>query len=151
MVGKAKDVLHSSIGKGPITGIASGTVVTVLVQSSSTTTSLMVPLVGTGVLKARDIYPFTLGANIGTTITAIIAALGVTGENAVFALQIALVHFLYNSIAVIVIYAVPFLRELPPNLSYLLSLRVAERKLYGLAYILGLFFAVPLGVIFLSQ
>jgi sodium-dependent phosphate cotransporter len=151
MVGKAKDVLHSSIGKGPISGITSGTIVTVLVQSSSTTTSLMVPLVGTGVLKARDIYPFTLGANIGTTITAIIAALGVTGENAVFALQIALVHFLYNSIAVVVIYTIPFLREIPPNLSYLLSLRVAERKLYGLAYIIGLFFALPLGVIFLSQ
>lgn len=150
MVGKAKDVLHSSVGKGPLTGIASGTVVTVLVQSSSTTTSLMVPLVGTGVLKARDIYPFTLGANIGTTITAIIAALGVTGDNATFALQIALVHFLYNTLAVIFIYAIPFLRELPPNLSYWLSLRVADNKTYGLAYILGLFFVVPLSVIFVS-
>ncbi|MFC3094219.1 Na/Pi cotransporter family protein [Alteromonas sediminis] len=151
MVGKAKDVLHSSIGKGPVTGIGSGTVVTVLVQSSSTTTSLMVPLVGSGVLKARDIYPFTLGANIGTTITAIIAALGATGDNAVFALQIALVHFLFNSIAVMVIYTIPFLREIPPKLSYWLSLKVAQTKLYGLGYILGLFFVVPLTAIFLSH
>jgi sodium-dependent phosphate cotransporter len=151
MVGKAKDVLHQSIGKGAISGIASGSIVTILVQSSSTTTSLMVPLVGTGVLKARDIYPFTLGANIGTTITAIIAALGVTGEYATFALQIALVHFLYNFIAVIAIYGIPFLREIPPKLSYLLSLKVAENKLYGFAYILGLFFVLPLSVIFISQ
>lgn len=151
MVGKAKDVLHQSIGKGPVSGIASGTIVTILVQSSSTTTSLMVPLVGTGVLKARDIYPFTLGANIGTTITAIIAALGVSGEYATVALQIALVHFLYNFIAVIVIYGIPFLREIPPRLSYLLSLKVAENKFYGFAYILGLFFILPLGVIFVSQ
>lgn len=151
MVGKAKEVLHQSVGKGPITGIASGTVVTVLVQSSSTTTSLMVPLVGTGVLKARDIYPFTLGANIGTTITAMIAALGVTGGNAVFALQIALAHLLYNSIAVFVIYTLPFLREIPPRLSYSLSLKVAEHKIFGLVYILGLFFLLPLAAIFFSN
>ncbi|MBO1254567.1 Na/Pi symporter [Alteromonas sp. 5E99-2] len=151
MVGKAKDVLHRSVGKGPITGITSGTLVTILVQSSSTTTSLMVPLVGTGVLKARDIYPFTLGANIGTTITAIIAALGVTGINASFALQIALVHFLYNALAVLLIYGVPFLREIPPNLSYKLSIKVSEKKVFGLGYILGLFFVIPLSAILISN
>ena len=55
MVGKAKDILHKSIGKGPISGISSGALMTVLVQSSSTTTSLVVPLVGSGILKAKDI------------------------------------------------------------------------------------------------
>lgn len=151
MVGKAKDILHSSIGRGPVTGIFSGTVVTVLVQSSSTTTSLMVPLVGNGVLKARDIYPFTLGANIGTCITALIAALAITGENAALALQIALVHLLYNSLAVLVIYGLSFLRYLPLDLSYKLSLRVAERKILGVGYIAGLFFVLPLSVIFLTR
>lgn len=149
MVGKAKDILHSSIGKGPISGIASGTVVTVLVQSSSTTTSLIVPLVGNGVLSHRDIYPFVLGANIGTCITALIAALAVTGENAGFALQIALVHLMYNVLGVTIIYGVKFLRELPLSLSHNLSLKVAEQKIYGLVYIVGLFFLVPISVIFL--
>jgi len=151
MVGKARDILHSSIGRGPITGIFSGTVMTVLVQSSSTTTSLMVPLVGNGVLKARDIYPFTLGANIGTCITALIAALAITGENAALALQIALVHLLYNTFAVLVIYGLSFLRYLPLDLSYKLSLKVAERKILGVAYIVGLFFVLPLSAIFLSR
>lgn len=151
MVGKARDILHSSIGRGPITGIFSGTVMTVLVQSSSTTTSLMVPLVGNGVLKARDIYPFTLGANIGTCITALIAALAITGENAALALQIALVHLLYNTLAVLVIYGLSFLRYLPLDLSYKLSLKVAERKILGVAYIVGLFFVLPLSAIFLSR
>ena len=151
MVGRAKDILKRSIGKGPISGIASGTVVTVLVQSSSTTTSLMVPLVGSGVLKARDIYPFTLGANIGTCITALIAAFGVSGDNAMFALQIALVHLLYNVLAVLLIFSVAFLRELPPKLSYLLSVKASDNKLYGLAYIAGLFFILPLSVIFVAQ
>ena len=150
MVGRAKDILHSSIGKGPVSGITSGTIVTVLVQSSSTTTSLVVPLVGNGVLKARDIYPFTLGANIGTTITALIAALAVTGENAMFALQIALVHMIYNTLGVLVIYGIPLLRNIPPNVSEWLSFKVAEQKLYGLAYIAGLFFVVPLAAIFIA-
>ena len=151
MVGRAIDILKQSIGKGPISGIASGTIVTVLVQSSSTTTSLMVPLVGSGVLKARDIYPFTLGANIGTCITALIAALGVSGDNAMFALQIALVHLLYNVLAVLLIFSIAFLRELPPKLSYLLSVKASDNKLYGLAYIAGLFFVLPLSIIFVAQ
>jgi sodium-dependent phosphate cotransporter len=151
MVGRAKDILHSSIGRGPVTGIFSGSVVTVLVQSSSTTTSLMVPLVGNGVLKAKDIYPFTLGANIGTCITALIAALAITGENAILALQIALVHLIYNVLAVLVIFGIRFLRYLPVDLSYKLSLKVAEHKILGVAYIAGLFFVVPLTIIFLTR
>lgn len=147
MVGRAKDILHRSIGKGPLRGIASGTIVTVLVQSSSTTTSLVVPLVGNGVLTARDIYPFTLGANIGTCITALLAAVAVTGANAGFALQIALVHLMYNVLGVTVIYGFKFLRNIPLDLSYQLSVNVAEQKLYGLAYILTLFFIVPLSII----
>jgi len=148
MVGKAKDLLHKSIGQGPISGITSGALMTVLVQSSSTTTSLMVPLVGAGVLKAREIYPFTLGANIGTCITALIAALGVVGVNSGFALQIALVHLIYNVIGVTLIYGIPVLRNVPINLSYQLSVLAAERKVYGAAYVGGLFFVVPLSIIF---
>lgn len=149
MVGKAREILQRSLGKGPLTGIASGTIVTVLVQSSSTTTSLMVPLVGNGIVTARAIYPFTLGANIGTCITAVIAALSISGTNANLALQIALVHLIYNTLAVAVIFGIWFLRELPPNLSYALSLKVAEKKLYGLAYIAGVFFVIPLLAILL--
>lgn len=150
MVGKAKEILHRSIGKGPLSGITSGALMTVLVQSSSTTTSLVVPLVGSGILKAKDIYPFTLGANVGTCITALIAALGVVGVNAGFALQIAIVHLLYNVIGVTLIYGLPMLRNIPLDLSYKLSVMVADTKLYGVAYIGGLFFCMPLGIIFAS-
>ncbi|WP_394224406.1 Na/Pi symporter [Alteromonas gracilis] len=147
MVGNAKALLHKSIGKGPLSGITSGAIMTVLVQSSSTTTSLMVPLVGSGVLNARDVYPFTLGANIGTCITALIAAFGVVGVNSDVALQIALVHLLYNVLGVSVIYGIPLLRNIPLTYSYKLSVKVSEHKVYGLAYIGGLFFAAPLLVI----
>ena len=110
----------------------------------------MVPLVGSGVLTARDIYPFTLGANIGTCITAIIAALGVSGLMAEPALQIALVHFVYNLLAVLLIFGLPWLREIPPLLSGLLADRVAKQKVLGLVYILSVFFVMPFGFLLLS-
>lgn len=150
MVGRAKEILQSTIGKGPVRGIASGTVVTVLVQSSSTTTSLIVPLVGTGVLTNRDIYPFTLGANIGTCITALIAALAVTGANALLALEIALVHLMYNFLGVVIIYGIAQLREIPLTLSEKLAMAVAEQKIIGLVYIGTVFFLIPAIAIFFT-
>ena len=151
MVGRAKDILHAAIGRGPISGITSGTLVTVLVQSSSTTTSLAVPLAGSGVFTTRDIYPFTLGANIGTCITALLAATAITGGNAVFALQIALVHLVYNLLGVIVIYGIPFLREIPLKGSAKLADVASEYKAVALAYILAVFFLIPGAFVFISS
>ncbi|MGL6316534.1 Na/Pi symporter [Vibrio sp. WXL103] len=143
MVGRARDILKSAIGRGPVHGIASGTVVTVLVQSSSTTTSLIVPLVGSGVLKVREVYPFTVGANIGTCITALLAATAVTGEFAVFALQIALVHLVFNVLATLVIFVVPVLREIPvKGADYIAELAV-KNKLVVAGYLLSIFVLLP--------
>jgi len=151
MVGKAKDILHSAVGRGPVSGIASGTVITVLVQSSSTTTSLIVPLAGSGVFSLRQVYPFTLGANIGTTITALLAATAVTGDNAIFALQVALVHLVYNSLSVLTIYGVPFLREIPLWSAEKLATAAVTNKLYAAGYIATIFFVLPLVLIGGSQ
>lgn len=143
MVGRAKEIMHTAIGRGPLSGITSGTLVTVLVQSSSTTTSLMVPLAGSGAFTLKQIYPFTLGANIGTCITALLAATAVSG-NVEAALTIALIHLAYNVIGVIVIYGIPFLRDIPPKLATWLANLASEKKIYALAYILGVFFFLPL-------
>lgn len=142
MVGRAKQIMHTAIGRGPVSGIASGTLVTVLVQSSSTTTSLMVPLAGSGSFGLRQIYPFTLGANIGTCITALLAATAVSG-NANAALQIAFIHLAYNVLGVLVIFGLPFLRFLPVRAAEWLGATAAENKLAALAYILGVFFIIP--------
>lgn len=144
MIGRAKAVMHSAIGRGPLTGIASGTLVTVFVQSSSTTTSLMVPLAGAGTFSLRQIYPFMLGANIGTTITALLAATAVTGAVAVPALEIAIVHVLFNVFAVALIFGLPFLRGLPIFGAEWLAGLAAERKIYAAAWVLGVFFLLPL-------
>lgn len=151
MVGKAKDILHAAVGRGPISGITSGTVMTVLVQSSSTTTSLIVPLAGNGIFLLRTIYPFTLGANIGTCITALLAATAITGSNAVFALQIALIHLLYNLISVIVIYCIPFLKNIPLWCAEKLASATVKNKWYAVVYILLVFFIAPIVLIGGSQ
>lgn len=150
MVGKAKVILHKAIGRGSISGIASGTIVTTLIQSSSTTTSLVVPLVGTGVFSLRQVYPFCLGANIGTCVTALLAATAITGHNTSFALQIALVHLIYNTLAVITIFGIPFLREIPIKAAEWLAQIAAKQKLYALAYIFGVFFIAPSAMISIS-
>lgn len=151
MVGRAKRILHNAIGRGPVTGITSGTLITVLVQSSSTTTSLIIPLAGNGVFSLKQIYPFTLGANIGTCITALLAATAITGPNAIFALQIALIHFMYNVIGVVVIYGIPFLRNIPIRAAENLADAAEKNKLYVVAYITGVFFILPLVLIGGSQ
>lgn len=147
MVGRAKQVLHTAVGKGPISGIFTGTLLTILVQSSSTTTSLVVPLAGSGAFTLRQVYPFTLGANIGTCITALLAATAVSGPNAIFALQIAFVHLSYNCVGVLLIYTIPFLREIPIKLATELSTLAVKNKLYVVAYVGFVFFLLPLVLI----
>ncbi|MDE1336044.1 Na/Pi symporter [Vibrio aestuarianus] len=150
MVGRAKELLKNAIGRGPLHGILSGSIVTVLVQSSSTTTSLMVPLVGTGVLKVRDVYPFTLGANIGTCITALLAATAVSGEFAVFALQIALVHLTFNILATVVIYGIPFLRELPIKGAEKIAEMATKNKAVVAGYLISVFIVMPGSILALT-
>ena len=143
MVGRAKAVMHAAIGRGPVAGIASGAIVTVLVQSSSTTTSLMVPLAGSGAFSLRQIYPFTLGTNIGTTVTALLAATAVTGALALYALEIALVHLFFNVFAVALIFTLPILRDLPIWGAEWLAGLAAERKVFAAAWVLGVFIVLP--------
>lgn len=143
MVGRAKNILDTAVGRGAITGIIAGTLITIVVQSSSTTTSLMVPLAGSGVFTLAQVYPFTLGANIGTTITALLAATSVDGAAAVPAIQIAMIHFLYNLVGVVVIYGMPFVRDLPIYAARWLADLAAERKALAVTYIIAVFFVIP--------
>lgn len=143
MVGRAKDILHTALGRGPIAGILAGAFITILVQSSSATTSMMVPLAGAGVFGLDVIYPFTLGANIGTTVTSLLAATSVTGDRAIPSLEIALVHLFFNLLGVLIIFGIPLLRPLPVKGALWLGEAASERKWVAFAYIIGTFFVLP--------
>jgi sodium-dependent phosphate cotransporter len=151
MVGRAKDIFETALGRGPIAGIFAGLFITILMQSSSVTTSLMIPLAGSGVFGLNVIYPFTLGANIGTTVTSLLAATSVTGEMALPALEIAKVHLFFNLLGVLLIFGIPFLRPLPVVWAGRLATAASENKLIALAYLGGVFFVIPLILVGVSM
>ena len=142
--GRAERVFRTAVGKNPVAAIGSGFAITALVQSSSTTTSLIVPLAGAGLMKLKQAFPFTLGANIGTCVTALLAALAFTGEGASFGLQIALVHLLFNTCGVILIYGLPPLRRVPLVCASSLAKLAADCRPMAVAYIVCVFFLLPI-------
>jgi len=132
-------------GGGSI-GIVVGILVTIAVQSSSITTSILVPLVAAGLLTVRSAYPITLGANVGTTVTALIASLAVTQPAG---LTIALVHTLFNVVALVLVFPVRIVREVPIVLAERFAALAVDRRSLVAAYLFGLFLVVPLLAIFL--
>ncbi len=142
--GRAEKVFRSTVNRGGLSAIFSGFVITTLVQSSSTTTSLVVPLAGGGLMRLKQVFPFTLGANIGTCVTALLAALAITGAGAELGLQIAFVHFLFNALGVLLIYGIPFLRKIPLIAAASLAKLASTRRPLAILYILFAFFILPL-------
>ena len=127
----------------PLLAMLVGVIVTVMVQSSSITTSLLVPLAGAGILTLYQAFPITIGANIGTTVTAFLAALAATGPNAQAAVTIALVHLFFNVSATLLIYPVPAIREIPLRAARWLADAAVRSRRWALGYVVGLFYGVP--------
>ena len=124
-----------------------GMFLTIAVQSSSITTSTIVPLAGAGVLTLRQIYPFTLGANIGTTVTALLASLTLN----VTAMVTAFAHLFFNIFGIILIYLNPILRDIPIFLSEKFADLSVKNKLFPVMYLLVMFFLIPFLIIFLGR
>ena len=140
--------VNAARAKSGLVGIAVGVLVTVAVQSSSITTSILVPIVASGMLLVRNAYPITLGANIGTTVTALIAALA-TGS--IGGMTIALVHLLFNVSAILIIYPWGKIRYVPVVLAGKLADIAVTRKWVAVAYTGIVFIAIPIvGILVLS-
>ena len=122
-----------------------GLFLTVLVQSSSITTSLIIPMAGAGILSLEQIFPYTLGANIGTTFTALLAALATTNLDA---LIVAFVHLLFNIAGMAVWWP---LKTLPLSLARNISEIALRNRMIPFVYIVVAFFIVPAAVIILFR
>lgn len=144
---RAEVVLDRLMGRSGIAGIAVGTGITAVIQSSSVTTSLMVPLAGAGIARLDQIFPITLGANIGTTVTALLASLAGDARG----LTIALVHFLFNLVGIMMIYPFPPIRRIPMTLATRLADAAARSRKYAAFFIVGTFYVVPALLILLSR
>ncbi|PEC58699.1 sodium:phosphate symporter [Bacillus wiedmannii] len=98
--------LMVSMSDNPILGIIVGTVFTLIVQSSSATIGILQELFGQGAIDLQAALPVLFGDNIGTTITAVLAAIGTS----IAARRAALVHVIFNIIGTLIftIILIPF-------------------------------------------
>jgi len=144
MHSRVETIVGAGLHRAPLFGMLVGILVTVMVQSSSITTSLLVPLAGAGLITLQQAFPITIGANIGTTVTALLAALAVTGPNARWGVTIALVHLLFNVSATILIYPWPRIRNIPLAAARRLAGVAVRSRKYALLYVLVLFYGLPL-------
>ncbi|HEX9794733.1 MAG TPA: Na/Pi symporter [Planctomycetota bacterium] len=140
IAGKAEQALNAMLARSGLLAMAMGVGITVAVQSSSITTSLLVPLCASGVLSARNAFPVMLGANIGTTITALLASVA-TGSAG---LTIALVHVLFNVVGVLLVYPIPSVRAVPVKLARSLAKRCAINPVWAFGYVGVVFVLMPL-------
>ena len=139
---RVEAAINRTLGAGSgLVAIVLGMIITVAVQSSSITTSVLVPLAAAGVLSLENVYPVTLGANVGTTVTALLASLA-TGSPA--AVTVALVHTLFNLTGIALFYPVRSLRALPIRLATGLARIGAERRTWAVTYVLVMFLVIPL-------
>jgi sodium-dependent phosphate cotransporter len=127
-----------------------GTGVTMVIQSSSVFTSALTPLVGIGILSLERMYPLTLGANLGTTFTAIIIALSQNADDMPIAFHVALCHVFFNISGVLLYYPIPVTR-IPIRMAKFLGNKTARYRWYPIAYLLVLFVILPAVVFGLSS
>lgn len=126
-----------------------GAGLTMLVQSSSIFTSALTPLIGVGVVSLERAFPLTLGANIGTTATGILAALA-SASNLDKALQIAFCHLFFNISGILLWYPIPYLRRVPISFAKTLGNKTADYRWFAVAYLVFCFFLLPAAVFGLS-
>lgn len=144
-VDKLQVILDRYLFKNDLSSFSLGASITAIVQSSSVTTSMVIPLVGSGLLTVEKVYPYTLGTNMGTTVTAIMASL-VT--NQVAAVTIAFSHLLFNFFGILIFYPLKFM---PIFCARWLANIAAERKAVAILFVVFTFYVIPLLLIFLTQ
>lgn len=154
VLSQAETVVERYLFRNDLFALMLGLVLTVMVQSSSVTTSLVVPLVGAGILTLTRCYPFTLGANLGTTCTALLASLatvkaaGVGVEANTAGVTAALAHLCFNIMGIAVFYP---LRVIPITLATRLAEVTAASRKWAIVFVIGVFFLLPLAVITLAR
>lgn len=141
LLGTSTRIIYKATNINPYLAMIVGIGITLLVQSSSITTSALTPLVGMGVLHLDQMLPLTLGANIGTTITGLLAAL--VSDN-IGSLQVALCHLFFNITGIIIWFPIPFMRKFPLNGAIKLGKATRYWRFFPVVYIVFIFFVVPL-------
>lgn len=131
--------------RNDLTSYIVGVVSTVLVQASTITTSLIVPLAGAGIIPLKRVFAFMLGANLGTTVTGVLAA---TANPISAAVTVAIFHVTFNLIGTAIWYPG---RIVPISIAKWYGRLAAKSKRYAFLFLLMVFVIVPLIGIMLTE
>jgi len=143
---KVEIIVNEYLFKTDLLGFVLGIIITAIVQSSSITTSLIIPLAGAGLISVRQIFPYTLGVNIGTTVTAILAAMATQNHIAV---TVAFSHLCFNIFGIVIFYPLKFIPiKLAEFVGEIASRSTKNLIIYVVVYILIHF--IPVALIFLT-
>lgn len=140
MLKRLEDIFDRHIFRTPLRALLFGLLITFAVQSSSIPTALAIPLAAAGIIKLRQIYPFSLGANLGTTLTAMLAALATANPAAI---TVAFAHLLFNLIGVLVIWPIRILREIPLRIAGFMGEVAFRRPVVPALCVALLYFVIP--------
>lgn len=146
---KSPEAFSRFFFRSPWKSFGWGLLTTAAIRSSTITTSVVVPIVAKRIASLKQAAPFIMGANVGTTITAFIAA-AIQG-NTISALSIAIAHFLFNFIGVLLFLPLPLLREVPLYLSNGLGKITLKYRLAGFLFLVLMFFFIPFTLIYFNQ
>lgn len=147
LISEPKDNLQNLVFNNPFKSFGFGAGITAIVQSSSITTSLVIPFVATKRILLKNAMPFILGANIGTTFTAFLAVLFKSNAAA----SIAMTHLLFNVIGVMIFLPFPMLRNFIIKLASKFGALTFQYRLIGFTYIIITFFAIPFTLIYFNK
>jgi solute carrier family 34 (sodium-dependent phosphate cotransporter) len=147
LIGGENNHLGKLLFRNPWKSFGLGVLLTAGVQSSSITTSVIVPVAASGSVSLKNIFPYIIGANIGTTLTALIAAFFISTD----AITIAIIHVFFNLTGLTLFMFFPLLKSLTIDLSQKIGYVTRSYRLFGLYYILVLFFIIPFILIYLNK
>lgn len=148
LLGASTRIIYKATNINGYLAILIGAGVTILVQSSSITASALTPLCGIGVLQLENMFPLILGSDIGTTITALLAAMV---SSKVEALQIALCHVFFNVTGVAIWYPLPFIRKIPLAATRKLGSMTRKWRNFPILFIVAVFFILPILLLGISS
>ena len=141
VIGRVEQFFSDYIFRNAVLALLLGLILTAIVQSSSITTSIMIPLAGAGIVNIYQVFPYTVGANIGTTVTTLLAAMATCSPAA---LVVALSHFTFNMLGMLIILPLKPIRMIPIKLALLASNLTMKNKLYPILLIVLIFFVIPI-------
>ena len=124
LIGKSKENFKNYFFKNRFKSFSFGLLLTSAVQSSSITTSLIVPLVANRKISLKNCFPYIVGANLGTTVTALLAALFKNEA----AISIAIIHFAFNFAGILLFLVLPVIKDIPVALARYFSRRVHDTE-----------------------